>query len=277
MSLTSNARTAMERFGQTIQALSADDIERAIYQEEFSSIRDDLLSLGTDGDYGAFYAPFDWINDDADVVIVGVTPGKQQATEALQAMRTALVEGASIDETARVAKQAASFKGTMRTLGARLMDHFRFNEIFGLRSTIDLFGKASCRAHYTSVIRYPVLKKFKNYSGDRRILNRRLLKTIIDEHLPDELRGFRNAWIVPFGPIAHHVLLEMVARGVLDSEQVLGGILHPSGTQWNRYNVQLELIPEAEMTKVSGGDAVRRASNELHAKVTKILANSKVA
>lgn len=277
MSLTSNARAAMERYRHSIQALSPDDIELAIYQEEFSPFRDDLLSLGVDGDYSAFYAPFDWVNDDADVVIVGVTPGKQQATEALQAMRTALVEGASIDEAARAAKQAASFKGTMRTLGARLMDHFRFNEIFELHSTIDLFGKASGRAHYTSIIRYPALKKFKNYSGDRRILNRRLLRTIIDEHLPEELRRFRNAWIVPFGPIAHHVLLEMVTRGVINSKQVLGGILHPSGTQWNRYNVQLELIPEQEAIAVSGGEAVRRVSKDLHAKVTSILAKSEVA
>jgi hypothetical protein len=251
----------MEQYGQAIRALSATDIERAIYREEFSPFRDDLLSLGSDGDYSAFYAPF----------IVGVTPGKQQATKALEAMRTALVGGASIDEAARTTKQAASFKGTMRTLGARLMDHFRFNEIFGLRSTIDLFGEASSRAHYTSVVRYPVLKKFKNYSGDRRILNHRLIKTIVDQHLPDELRRFRNAWIVPFGPIAHHVLLEMAARGVVGSEQVLGGILHPSGRQWNRYNVQLELIPEQEVPAVPGGEAVRRISSELKAKVARIL------
>jgi len=277
MSLTLKARAAMERYGAAIQTISADEIKSAIYREGFSQFRDNVLSLGEEGDYRVFYAPFDWINDRADVVIVGVTPGKQQATEALLAMRSALIAGASIEEAARLAKNAASFKGTMRTLGARLMDHFRFHEAFGLRSTIELFDSASNRAHYTSVVRYPVLKKFKNYGGDKCILRRSIVREAIDRHLPEELSRFPNAWIVPFGKTAHLVLREMANRGVIAPEQILGGILHPNGSQWNRYNVQLDLIDEAAAVKVQGGPEVRRVSAELHATITRLLIKRKVA
>ena len=43
---------------------------------------------------------------------------------ALLRFRAALAGEASLDEAAQRAKSAASFKGGMRTLGARLMDHF---------------------------------------------------------------------------------------------------------------------------------------------------------
>jgi dsRNA-specific ribonuclease len=43
---------------------------------------------------------------------------------ALLRFRAALVGEASLDDAAQRAKSAASFKGCMRTLGARPMDHF---------------------------------------------------------------------------------------------------------------------------------------------------------
>ena len=133
-------------------------ITTSIEAEQLSAFRDDALQIDHEDDYRAFYAPFDWINDEADIVLVGVTPGKQQAVEALQSLRKALLAGKNFDEAAHLAKEAASFKGTIRTLGARLMDHFRLNHVFGLRSTIELFGSENGRAHYTSVLRYPVLR-----------------------------------------------------------------------------------------------------------------------
>jgi hypothetical protein len=50
--------------------------------------------------------------------------GLQRKWFALLRFRAALAGEASLDEAAQRAKSAASFKGGMRTLGARLMDHF---------------------------------------------------------------------------------------------------------------------------------------------------------
>jgi hypothetical protein len=102
--------------------------------------------------------PLDWVNDEAKVIIVGVAPGLQQATKALVTLRCALASGKPLQEATRTAKDAASFKGAMRTLGARLMDHFRLNAVFGVSTCLDLFGVAKALAHYTSTIRYPIVK-----------------------------------------------------------------------------------------------------------------------
>jgi hypothetical protein len=113
-----------------------------------------------------------------------------------------LKEGCSIEDAARRAKAAASFKGGMRTLGARLMDHFGLHKVFGLETTLDLFGRAAARARYTSALRYPVIKKFQNYSGDRRIAKLPFMKRMIETHLAEEIAALPKAWIVPFGPTA---------------------------------------------------------------------------
>jgi hypothetical protein len=157
MSLSNDSHALIQRLRPVIESASA---LLHIESEKYSSLRDETLALAHEGSFRAFYAPFDWVNEDADVVIVGVTPGRQQALEALLALRDALRRGHSIDEAMCRAKSAASFKGGMRTLGARLMDHFNLHKIFGLNSSIDLFGGAAARAHYTSVLRYPVLKDF---------------------------------------------------------------------------------------------------------------------
>ncbi|SDR58133.1 hypothetical protein SAMN05519103_06017 [Rhizobiales bacterium GAS113] len=136
MSLSHASRALLERMRPIIARATDDEICRAITSDSPSVFRDDALGLARDGDYGAFFAPFDWINDKADIVIIGVTPGKQQALEALLSFRAALAGGASLDEAAQRAKSAASFKGGMRTLGARLMDHFGLHRLFGLTSTL---------------------------------------------------------------------------------------------------------------------------------------------
>lgn len=152
MSLSPASRALLERMNPIIARATEDDIRRAVASDSPSALRDDALGLVQQGDYSAFFAPLDWINDKADIVIVGVTPGKQQALEALLSFRAALSGGASLDEAAQRAKNAASFKGGMRSLGARLMDHFGLHRLFGLASTLDLFAGAAHRAHYTSVL-----------------------------------------------------------------------------------------------------------------------------
>lgn len=42
------------------------------------------LLLTTEGDITTFYAPFDYINTQAKIVLCGITPGLQQASRALE-------------------------------------------------------------------------------------------------------------------------------------------------------------------------------------------------
>jgi hypothetical protein len=204
-------------------------------------------------------------------VLLGITPGAQQASEALTILRRALLAGKTPEEAAERAKQAASFKGMMRTLGARLMDHFGIHHLLGLPSTLDLFGSASHRAHYTSAMRYPVLKDYSNYSGDPRMMSRAFTRDAVITTLPGELAALRDPWIIPFGAAASSALAALVERGLLSETRVLDGILHPSGTQWNRYNVQLDLVDRNAALKVAGGPEVLERSERLRQKVAQAL------
>ena len=111
------------------------------------------------------------------------------------------------------------------------MDHFGLHELFGLQTTLDLFGSDKHRAHYTSAVRYPIFENGKNYSGDGQILTDTLLKRFVDTLLADELARFRNAWIVPFRANALAAVEAVSDRAGLDPDRILGGILHPSGQQ----------------------------------------------
>jgi hypothetical protein len=83
MSLSPASRALLERMRPVIAGATEGEIRRAITSDEPSALRDDELGLVREGDYSVFFAPFAWINDEADIVIVGVTPGKQQTLEAL--------------------------------------------------------------------------------------------------------------------------------------------------------------------------------------------------
>ncbi|MGY4319704.1 hypothetical protein [Bradyrhizobium sp. JR3.5] len=214
-----------------ITRATEDDVRRAVMSCGPSALRDEALGLVQEAGYSAFFAPFDWIDDEADIVIVGVTPGTQQALEALLSFRALLAAGGSLDEAAHRAKRAASFKGSMRPLGERLMDHFDLHRLFGLASTLDLFVSAARRAHFTSALRYPVLKKSGNYAGDSRITARPFMGRMIEGNLAVDLAMLPKAWLVAFGPNALRALEHLAAIGRLDGARILGGLLHPGGQQ----------------------------------------------
>lgn len=77
----------------------------------------DLLqrfTLGGDGAVDVCYAPFDFVASGARLVIVGITPGRTQAINALVAASAALKAGKDLTEASRLAKLTGSFSGPMR-------------------------------------------------------------------------------------------------------------------------------------------------------------------
>lgn len=268
MSLTPAARARIEALAPDLVRLPETEITRALHGSTGSPLHP-LLDLGREGAFTAAWAPFDWINDRADIILVGVTPGLRQATDALTELRRQLRAGASIDGAAEAAKVYASFAG-MRSLAARLMDSLGFAAAFGLSTCDELFGPAATRVHSTSVLRFPVLKDGRNFSGDRRIMTRPMMREMVEEHLVPELASLPDAWIVPFGINALVVLETLVAEGRLSGDRLLSGLLHPSGQQWNRYNVQLGITTGAAVSTVPGGHEVLKRSTALRARLASI-------
>jgi hypothetical protein len=171
------------------------------------------------------YAPFDHVNRSARVVLVGITPGRQQAVNALLEARRQLRVGADIGAASKAAKETASFSGKMRPKLVEMLDHIGLDRWLGIRSSQELFGASAGLVHYTSALRYPVYSQGENYSGSSRITSHPLLRRYVREFLGGEVRALPDAVWIPLGP------WPTAALGVLIREGLLA---HPSGSNGER-------------------------------------------
>jgi hypothetical protein len=111
------------------------------------------------------YAPFDHVNLAAKVVVVGLTPGRQQMRNALLQASRSLRSGRSDHDAAAAAKVFASFSGPMRANLVAMLDSIEVNDVLGLPSTSSLWNGDAHHVHFTSALKYPVFIDGKNYSG----------------------------------------------------------------------------------------------------------------
>lgn len=180
------------------------------------------------------YAPFDHVNNRAQLAIVGITPGRQQASNALRSARDALRRGASLESAAAEAKVYASFSGPMRSNLVRLLDHIGAAGLFGLQSTSDLWAERSELAHFTSALRYPVFVNGENYSGQPNMISTPGMRSWLEEFAGQELARLKDAMIVPLGPKVAAAMEHLAQSGLLDRKRILSGIPHPSGANAER-------------------------------------------
>ncbi len=192
------------------------------------------LLLAKEGGLEIYYAPFDYINAKAKIVLVGITPGLQQATNALIEARRQLLAGADHDTAARQAKEAASFSGSMRPNLVALLDHYRVNKWLGLSTCASLFGSDAHLVHYTSVLRYPTFRDGKNYSGSPSIIKIPFLLQQVLDYFVEEISTLQDSLVVPLGDQVAEVVLYLASEGHIDKKNVLAGIPHPSGANNER-------------------------------------------
>lgn len=180
------------------------------------------------------YAPFDYIQRSARLVIVGITPGAQQARNALIEARRRLLAGCDHETALRAAKVFASFSGPMRANLIAMLDHIRLNQWLGVTSTTELWNARTDLVHFTSALRYPVYLKGKNYSGSPSMTAIPVLRELLVRCLGEEVEALPHAVWVPLGPKATEGLVCLVQQGLLPPERVLVGLPHPSGANAER-------------------------------------------
>jgi hypothetical protein len=192
------------------------------------------LSIAQQDSLTIAYAPFDHIPLQADLVIVGITPGRTQAINAIIAASDALCAGSSHKDASRLAKLKGGFSGPMRKNLVSMLDHIGLASALGIATCSTLFDPDRETVHLTSALRYPVFVGGENYNGTPDILKTPLLKSMIDICLTDEARRLSKAVWLPLGPQPARVLDYLCGRGVLDRRQVLDGLPHPSGANAER-------------------------------------------
>ncbi len=216
------------------------------------------------------YAPFEHINRAAKVVLVGLTPGEQQAVRANEAVAEQLSVGASDQEALKAAKVFASFSGPMRANLVALLDSIGLPEKVGIQSTNQLFGEHSDLCHFTSALRYPVFVDNKNYSGSPSILKHPLLRKMVDDHLAKELKLIGGkAWYIPLGRESAQALGYLSAKGVIPGARILDGLPHPSGANAERIAYFLGRKERGSLSGKTNPDTLDKAKLKLVEKLRK--------
>jgi hypothetical protein len=215
---------------------------------------DERLLLDRSGPLDIFYAPFDYVNRDAKIVIVGITPGLQQMVNAIRSARSELLKGGDVETVLRRAKSAASFSGPMRTNLVKLLDRFHLNEVCGVATTGELFLDGCEAAHFTSVLRYPAFLKGKNYAGSPSPLKQPLLASYLRRYFLEEIKGLERAVFVPLGPVPEAVLETAVAEHLVPSERVVIGLPHPSPANAERIAYVMGEKPKEALSSKTNPD-----------------------
>jgi hypothetical protein len=242
------------------------DFTSSIYnlpmRERFS--QSDLLIpdflLAQEGTLSIYYAPFDSVNENARIIIIGITPGWTQMEIAYRSAYHDFRAGIIPEEACRRAKQKASFAGSMRTNLITMLDSLGIQSRLGMQTSADLFGTRNELLHTTSVVRNPTFVNQKNYTGHMpRLLNVPILRNYVETILAGELNRLPSAIIVPLGRVVNDSLKYLCSIDVIDPKRCLWGFPHPSGANGHRvkefkfhYN-QLKSIVEQNFIEQSTG------------------------
>lgn len=196
--------------------------------------QDEALLIERQATLTCHYAPFEHINTGAKVVLLGMTPGAQQAGNALRALRDALTAGSSDADALAKAKTTASFSGPMRGNLVAMLDHVGLQHRLGLGSCGELFTTRTEMVHFTSALRYPVFVNGKDYSGNPAIHRTPFLKALSERWLTEEVLCLPDSYWIPLGKEATAAIRAQVEQGHLPAHQVLDGMPHPSGANAER-------------------------------------------
>lgn len=220
-----------------------------------SPTSDHRLLLDRDENLEVWYAPFDYVNQSARVVLVGITPGRQQMALALAEASRALRAGATELEASKRAKGTASFGGPMRSNLIAMLDHIDLHGALGIQSCADLFGKRADLIHYTSALRYPVFVDGGNYSGTPNMTRHPLLTSYLRKYFKAEVVALPHAVFIPLGPKVEAAMQVLVGDGAITPNKVLFGLPHPSGANAERIAYFLGRKPRDQLS--SKTDPVR--------------------
>lgn len=208
--------------------------ERTRYGKDALLVPDFLLAR--EGRLAIYYAPFDYTNAQARVILVGISPGFRQMEIALRESRALLLAGALPDAqiVARV-KYVASFAGPIRKNLLAMLDGIGLPAALGIASSAALYAERADLLHTSAVVHHPVFLAGDDWTGHTPpVRSSPLLRRYLWEGLLPELRAVPGAVVVPLGRCAEDALAALSAAGALDPARCLAGLPHPSGANGHR-------------------------------------------
>jgi len=217
-----NGRQALiDRFLPAIEAYDGNPLSRE-------------LLIAADGPLSVYYAPVEYINPDARLILIGITPGKTQADNSLNAAHASLTKGQSAQEALIQAKQTAAFSGAMRPNLIAMLNRIGLDRWLNLNTCDELFGSNANKLQSTSVLPFPVFLNGENYRGTPDPIKNSFLRKFIIEFFVPGIKALPGAVYVPLGPVPTMVMAWLISEGHLEPGRILSGLPHPSGANAER-------------------------------------------
>lgn len=253
--------TLFSRFVSVIKTHSIEELTQS-----------DLLLLKTLGTIQSFYAPFEAINHDAKVVIVGICPGQQQWRNALIAAKVGLEQQVSEENILKLAKNSGAFSGPIRKNLTQLLDHIGLHNQLGIQTTAELFSNHQDIVQMCSVLQQCILVNGKNYAGSTpAMLKNELLKQHIDDYFIPMVQQLPNAIYIPLGKGVDEVLNYVSSLGYLNDQQILAGLPHPSGANAERIKYFLGEKPRDQLSQQTNPEQIDSAKSQILLKLSNLL------
>ncbi len=233
-----------------------------------TKVFDHRLRLAWDGNLSIYYAPFEYLNDRAKVVIVGLTPGYTQMVYALREAKQQLRTGADDRQVLQRAKRAAGFGGNLRGRLIEMLDHVNLHRWLGISSTADLFAEQAHLLQTASVLSFPVFVGNENYSGKPNLLKHPLLHRYLLDHFGMVVERLPNAVYVPVGDEPTTALQYLAANGRLDPRHIIEGLPHPSGANNERIDYFLGRKPKERLSSRTNAGKIDQAKERIGNAIT---------
>jgi hypothetical protein len=184
--------------------------------------------ISQDTKLSTYYIPFEYVNSNAKLVLVGITPGLTQWKNAIAEMQLQLQRGVTMDVALEETKKVGAFSGAMRNNLIELLDTIGIQDWLGITGCASLFDQNKHLVQTSSILRHPVFVNGANYNGKPDMTKTPLLKSLMLEHFANEAVQFKHALFIPLGPVVSDGLNWLAKEGVLRPQQILHGLPHPS-------------------------------------------------
>jgi len=194
-----------------------------------------------------YYAPFEYLNADAKLILVGITPGGTQMNRALNAARSAIAMDTPIAEAIRQVKREGSFSGAMRPNIVNTLNRLGFHQKLGITCASNLWSTHDHLVQFCSLLKFPVFVNGNDYNGNPKAHKNENLKRLLNEHFVKDMAALpHDAMLVPLGDTVLEVVAWLKDQGRIPQEimKFEGRFVappHPSGA--NAESIALLLEP----------------------------------
>ncbi|WP_295388996.1 hypothetical protein [uncultured Thiodictyon sp.] len=219
--------------------------------------------LERDGDLSIYYVPSDYVNPDAKVILLGITPGLTQAVNAIESAQTALAQGCSDQEALVGVQRAAGFSGKMRGPLVEMLDAVGLQRRLGIESAAALFDAKANWLQAASALVFPVFVNGANYNGAPTMTRHPLLTKMLTSHLVPLIKTLAHAIVIPLGPKPTLALDWVAQTHGIRPAMVLRGLPHPSGANAERIAYFLGRKPRNNLSVKTGPDKLDDAKRQI--------------